>query len=136
MTITPETDRDHLLADYFYCLMTPALSAAHFAMLRIECTAQMSDVAFSVAAWRSDHGEYPDTLEQLVPKYLDQVPVSLYTNKPLRYLKRANDVLLVNDETFLLDGSEAEVEQRIADAPAGDYVYPLVRSFIVILHKH
>jgi len=44
-------------------------------------------------------------------------------------------VLLVNDETFLLDGSEAEVEQKIADASAGDYVFPLVRSFIVILHK-
>jgi len=35
----------------------------------------------------------------------------------------------------LLDGSEAEAEQRIADAKTGDYVFPLVRCFIVILHK-
>jgi hypothetical protein len=135
MEITAETDREYLLADFFYLQFHPALSAAQFAMVRIHCTAQMSDVAFSLAAWRSGHGDFPDTLEQLIPEYLDEAPVSLYTNKPLRYLKRANDVLLVNDETFLLDGSEAEVEKKIADAPAGDFVYPLVRSFIVILHK-
>ena len=44
-------------------------------------------------------------------------------------------MLLVNDDPFLLDGSEAEVEKKIADALADDYVYPLVRSFKVIFHK-
>ena len=44
-------------------------------------------------------------------------------------------MLLVNDETFALDGSEAEIEQRIVHAKTGDYVYPTARSFIVVLHK-
>ena len=135
--ITPEIDRERFLADYVYCTFTPGLCPAHYALTRIECLAQMSDVAFSVAAFRSDHGGYPETLEQLVPKYLDQVPVSPYTDKPMRYLKRANDVLLVNDETYKLDGSEEEIEKLIADASSGDslYPHPQARSFIIILHK-
>ena len=135
MEITAETDREHLLADFFYSTFAPALSNAFYAFVRIECTAQMSDIAFSVAAWRSDHGEYPETLDALIPKYLDRVPVSPYTDKPMRYLKRANDVLLVNDETWKLDGSEEEIEKKIADAPRGDWVFPRARSFILILDK-
>ena len=135
MEITAETDREHLLADFFYSTFAPALSNAFYAFVRIECTAQMSDIAFSVAAWRSDHGEYPETLDALIPKYLDRVPASPYTDKPMRYLKRANDVLLVNDETWKLDGSEEEIEKKIADAPRGDWVFPRARSFILILDK-
>ena len=135
MAITSETDRNRLLADFFHCTMSPYMSNVFYASSRIECLEQMTDVGFSVAAYRSDHGQFPETLDALVPKYLDCVPVSLYTNKPLRYLKRANDVLLVNDETFQFDGSEEEVEKEIAEAPVGDFVYPNPRSFIVILHK-
>ncbi len=133
--ITPETDRDQLFADFLYSSFSPALSAALYAMTRIQCLEVMSDVAFSVATYRADQGGYPETLDQLVPKYLDRVPVSPYTNKPLRYMKRAHDVLLVNDETFLLDGSEERVEKMIAEVPGGASVFPLVRSFLIILHK-
>ena len=135
MVVTADMDRERLLADFIHCTRSPSLNAVLYAIARIECQTQMTDIVFSVAAWRCDHGEFPETLDVLVPEYLDRVPESLYTNKPMRYLKRAGDVLLVNDETFLLDGSEAELEKKIADAPVGDYVFPMPRSFILILHK-
>jgi len=45
----------------------------------------------------------------------------------MHYLKRANDVLLVNDETLQLNDSEEDIEKMIANAPRGGKVFPRVR---------
>jgi len=74
-------------------------------------------------------------LEQLVPKYLETIPVSPFTDQPLRYLKRENDVLIANDDTYQLDGSEEAVEKLIADAVPGSRVFPSARSFMLVVSK-
>jgi hypothetical protein len=42
-------------------------------------------IAFALAAYRDDTGRYPDSLDKLVPKYLEGIPNDLFTGKPLRY---------------------------------------------------
>ena len=48
------------------------------------------EVAFALSAWRGDHDSYPESLADLVPKYLEAVPLDLYTDRPLRYERMAD----------------------------------------------
>ena len=47
------------------------------------------DLALVLAAYRNDHGGYPESLEMLVPKWVAAVPVDLFTGEPLRYERTA-----------------------------------------------
>jgi len=122
---------DFMLGNFFFSA-EPAL----IALTRGEWVNRVTSVAFALAAYRADNdGNSPDTLEQLVPKYLDSVPDSPFTDKPLRYIKRQNDVLIANDDKYKLDGSEKEVEKMIAEAKPGSYAYPSAQHFVFIVTK-
>jgi hypothetical protein len=129
---TPEQQAVAYLCDSFVFGIEPAL----IAFARNEWDCRITSVAFALAAYRADHdGESPDTLEQLVPKYMDKVPAPPFTDKPLRYIKRQNDVLIANDDEYLLDGSEEEVEQRITDGKPGGRVHMGAKHFIFVVTK-
>jgi len=129
---TPERKATDFLLGNF----APATEALMIALTRIEWDSRVTSVTFALAAYRADNeGESPDTLEQLVPHYLDKIPDSPFTDQPLRYLKRENDVLIANDETYQLDGSEEDVEKLIADAKPGVRVFPTARSYVLVVSK-
>jgi len=133
-TRSPESDPERFIADCMYSMCCPSLRAAVTAMTRQQFTAKAVDTIFALTMYRSEHGKYPETLDELVPKYLDAVPISEFTNKPMRYLKRNNMVMLANDDTYKLDGSEEEVEKKIAESENDvAMIFPQVRSFMLIL---
>ena len=47
-------------------------------------------LAFALAAYRAEQGEYPDSLRDLVPSYLDAVPIDRFSAKPIIY-RRTDD---------------------------------------------
>ncbi len=122
--------------DFVLGNLTPSIASVMVALTRAEWETKITNVAFALAAYRADHGgENPDTLEQLVPKYMPKIPESPFTEKPLRYLKRQHDVLIVNDDEYKLDGSEPDVEKKIAEEKSGGRVYLSARHFIFIVQK-
>jgi len=46
---------------------------------------RLGQVAIALRLYRHEHGRYPETLEELVPKYLPSLPVDPFDGKPLRY---------------------------------------------------
>ena len=58
-------------------------------ILQTETTGQLerrlTQLALMLAAYKSDHGEYPASLAELSPAYLATVPIDLFTGKPLIY---------------------------------------------------
>ncbi|WP_339731076.1 hypothetical protein [uncultured Gimesia sp.] len=42
-------------------------------------------VLIAAERYRRGHGQFPQTIEELVPKYLPDVPIDHYTGKPLQY---------------------------------------------------
>jgi hypothetical protein len=56
-------------------------------------TAEMS-LLLAVAAYRTEHGEAPDTFDQLVPDYLATVPPDSWSGKPV-ILRRTADGVVV-----------------------------------------
>jgi hypothetical protein len=51
-------------------------------------------VAVALERYRRDHGGWPDTLDALVPRYLDAVPKDPQDGKPLRYQRRSDGVVV------------------------------------------
>jgi len=54
-------------------------------------------LACALERWRLDHGNYPETLEQLVPAYLDRIPHDLVRGRPMIYQR-------LEDDRFILRG--------------------------------
>ncbi len=48
-------------------------------------------VAIALELYRREHGNYPDTLTPLAPRYIDSLPPDLITNTPLHYRINADD---------------------------------------------
>jgi hypothetical protein len=82
------------LGQIMVALMLPAVSAADTAQDRVEQSFSNLKVAFALAAHRSDVGDYPKQLTDLVPKYLEAVPPDLFATEPLRYRPKKLGYLL------------------------------------------
>jgi hypothetical protein len=50
-------------------------------------------VAFALAAYRREHGRYPEKLDALAPQYLATIPGDLFSGKALIYRSAANGYL-------------------------------------------
>jgi hypothetical protein len=132
---TKENETD-VAARFFLSIMAPTVLSCHIAFVRIQWDSRITSLAFSLAAYRADHdGKNPDTLDELVPKYIASIPISPSTEKPMRYVKRQHDVLIPNDDFCQLDGSETEVEQDIAETKSGGRAYPAVTHYIFVVQK-
>lgn len=73
---------------YYYCtLRNYSRFALGIAGERLEQNFQVAAVQTLIAAhlYRRQHGRYPDRLDQLVPSYLDRVPLDPYDGHPLGY---------------------------------------------------
>jgi hypothetical protein len=123
-------------AGFIVSNFVPALEPSMYAMARNEWDHRVTSLGFALAAYRADHdANYPDTLEQLVPKYMDAIPDSPHTGKPMRYIRRQKDVLIANDDEYKLDGSEEEIEKMIAEAKSGGRVAPTMEHLIFVVKK-
>lgn len=54
----------------------------------------LDKLAFSLAAYRADHGCYPERLADLTPKYVTDVPKDIFTDADLHYRREGNGFLL------------------------------------------
>ena len=61
-------------------------------------------IAVAIELYSQEHGKLPDTLDELVPKYLEEVPGQPFCTKPLAYKKNGNAGTL----SFSDPGNEGE----------------------------
>ncbi len=66
------------------------LGAAHFAAAR----RGLAETAVALRRHRVERGEWPASLDDLSPAYLEEVPVDPFTGKPFDYTKKGSGVLL------------------------------------------
>ncbi len=62
----------------------------------------------AVERYRLAHGRYPETLDALVPEFLDAVPEDPFDGKPLRYQARANGFVVYSVGHDLADNGGRE----------------------------
>ena len=73
-------------------------------------------VAFALAAYHRDHGDYPAKLDDLAPKYLAAVPDDLFSGKALVYRPTDKGYLFYS---VGVNGKD-EGGRSFNDDPAGD----------------
>ena len=62
---------------------------------RGEMQADLIRLGFALAAYRADHGGYPQKLGELTPQYIANVPVNVFANDgPLHYAREGKGYLL------------------------------------------
>ena len=66
------------------------------------CT-ELSCCAFALAAWKADHGDYPDQLNQLTPDYLKTIPIDNHTGQSLIYRRSDTGYRLYSLGVNLID---------------------------------
>jgi hypothetical protein len=113
--ITPEARGDVFSHMVFFLVRIPARKVSQ-AYDRQEQGERNLHVAFALAAYHSDHRNYPKSLDALVPKYLAKAPNDLFTGKPLIYRPSANGYLLYS---LGPDGKDNEGRGN-DDKPKGD----------------
>jgi len=75
-------------------LAIPAVSKVADACQRSRADLRCAVTALAVERYRLAHGAWPETLDQLVPRFLAQVPIDPYDRKPLRFLRLDDGVLI------------------------------------------
>jgi hypothetical protein len=94
--------------------MTPAVEIASKAEIRAYTRRDLTIVALALAEYQREHGNYPERLSDLSPKYLKTLPQDRFTDKPLVYRRQEAGFLLYSvganrkDDNGVLDGLEAD----------------------------
>lgn len=88
---SPPPKLSQRVGDLIAALFLSATGNIFTAQERHDLTEQMDQVVFELAAYRADHGQYPETLDALVPNYIAAVPDDTFAEKPtpIRYLRTA-----------------------------------------------
>jgi hypothetical protein len=80
-----------------------------------------TQVAIALELYGRNHGSYPNTLDQLVPEYLDEVPRDRYDGQPLRYERTDDGGVLssINDPWHWID-TDATLKRWVLFPPESD----------------
>ncbi len=96
--------------DWLARMIAPSLRPAYDAVTRAWVAFAGTAALVAVRRYALDHGEYPKTLEELVPDYLKAVPVDLYDEQPLRYERMGDDYLLYSVGEDMVDDGGVPLE--------------------------
>ncbi|MDR2172156.1 MAG: hypothetical protein LBP59_18580 [Planctomycetaceae bacterium] len=73
--------RSELFAECIFSYWAPAISSAFIAFDRYEALNEMQRLAINLERYKLANGKYPDKLDDLVPKYIDIVPIDPCTGR-------------------------------------------------------
>jgi hypothetical protein len=77
--------RDEAIGDLLISLLVPPYSRLQQSADQTEQTQSNLHLAFALASYQREHGDYPRKLETLAPKYLATIPHDLFSGKALIY---------------------------------------------------
>lgn len=86
--------RNEAVAVSMLGIFLPALKSALDAQDRVNTMLELERLAAALAAYRAEHGDYPDRLEKVVPAVIEKLPGDLYNAAPYIYKRTADGYLL------------------------------------------
>ncbi len=107
-------------------LTTPTFVQAAISENRNVAQLLLTDIGYSLAIARGETGEFPESLEALVPDQIDAVPLDPFTDDPLKYLRTDGGFLLYSvgpngiDDGGLMDGRVSADDIAFGDTPDAD----------------
>jgi hypothetical protein len=92
--VVSRQQRSRIVSGMMLGLFLPAVTAATNAEDRANTTLELTRLAAALAVHRAEHGDYPEKLDELVPRALDKLPVDLYNSSPFSYKREGQGYLL------------------------------------------
>jgi hypothetical protein len=81
-------------------MLSPAWERVLINKCREQVRHRATLLLLALKAYHAEHGDLPDTLEELVPKYLAAVPLDDFDGQPLRYLKAERRIYSVGAQSI------------------------------------
>jgi len=112
LLINPRRGIPVQMAQTFMSLLAVTHEQAAVSEHRLHIWNQLTQAGYALAEYRAVRGEFPESLEQLIPDFMDRVPQDLYGNGPFQYVgdPERNTILLYSvgengvDDHGLMDG--------------------------------
>ena len=108
--------RGEAMSDILIALLLPAVARVQQAEDRAVQQDANLRIAIALAGYRTQHGNYPDSLDALTPDLLKQVPLDLFSGKPLNYSRTKDGYLLYS----IGPNEKDEGGRYYDDEPRGD----------------
>jgi hypothetical protein len=91
-----DADLSQQIGESLVVLLVPGLRMPMERQQQVELFGQMDIAALALAAYRADHGPYPDKLDSLVPEYLAAVPEDRFSadGAKIHYRRKGSTYLL------------------------------------------
>ncbi len=105
-------------------LLIPYMSGIFDKAARFHALQRLTQVAIALRLYRHENGRYPETLQELVPKYLPSVPVDPFDGKPLRYKRLKSGFKIWSIGQDFKDDGGVEQKPRLI---SGDIVWEAVK---------
>jgi hypothetical protein len=87
--------KDRSPYNWFGAMLVPGLSKASARFAQAQAAADLARVACALERHRLAHGQFPETLDALVPKFMTRLPHDVINGQPLKYR-------LTSDGSFVL----------------------------------
>ena len=117
------TSKVHIL---LYAMMPPLLRITTIE-LRTIARLRTARIGLAIERYRLAAGKPPDTLEDLVPAYLDSVPRDPFDGNELRYRKLEVGFVVYSIGEDLSDDGGKEMERRTKESPNWDMTFIVER---------
>jgi len=99
----------HILTRMFF----PALTRGHLQQARIEARIGLAQLALGLKIYKAEKGNYPDTLAELVPEILPELPEDPFTGKDFVYKRQGEGFLVYSlGENTKDEGGKWDEENR------------------------
>ena len=91
-------------------MVLPGYARASDALLRDRATIDVFVLGMAIERYKLANGVPPDTLDQLVPAFIDAVPVDIFANEPCKYLRLPDGYVVYSIGPDRTDNSGLERE--------------------------
>ncbi len=111
---------------FLAAVMVPNFSRAVSTLSRNQCLADEAQIACALERYRFAHGEYPKSLDALVPQFLEKIPHDIVGGQPLKYRVKDNGHFVLysigwNEKDD--DGVSGPMKYGMPDVTKGDWVW-------------
>jgi hypothetical protein len=98
-------------------MLLPVLPEVIAEQVRVEALLTAAEVGLAVEQWRMAHGDWPESLDPLVPALLAELPPDPFTGRPLQYTVADDTAIVYSVGADLQDdgGTSLRAAQRAAE---------------------
>ncbi|MDH5764320.1 MAG: hypothetical protein OEZ51_15245, partial [Nitrospinota bacterium] len=79
---------------FFMSFNSPAITGYFERVTHLQTQFLLGRLGLASAAYHSDHGKYPATLDVLAPKYITEIPIDPFSGEPLKMKTMDNGLIL------------------------------------------